>query len=84
MVGEVPSQIPRGADIPDRQEPPNLSSVLSQFAQDSRREELQRMGKGGFQDPVYMLKIFMFRARLAWTQVHFSVGLEAAPAPDRD
>src|SRR4029077_13830994 len=76
MVSEVPSQIPRGADIPNRQEPPNLPGVLRQITKDSGREELQGLGKDGFQDPVHVLKITMFRARLPRNQVQFSVGLQ--------
>ena len=76
MVGEVPSQIPRGADIPNRKKPPNLPGVLRQLAQDSGREELQGLGKDGFQEPVYVLKIVMFRARLPQKQVQFRVGLK--------
>ena len=39
MVGEVPSQIPRGADIPNRKKPSNLPGVLRQITKDSGREE---------------------------------------------
>jgi len=76
MIGEVPSQIPRGADIPNRKQPPNLPGVLRQLTQDSGREELQSLGKDSFQEPVHVLKIVMFRARLVRYQVQFSVGLK--------
>jgi hypothetical protein len=47
MVGEVPSQIPSGADVPNRKQSADLPGVLRQFAKNSCREELQSLGKGG-------------------------------------
>ena len=74
MVGEVPSQIARRTDIPNRQKFPNLPCVLRQIAKDSGGEEFQSLGKDGFQNPVHMLEIVMFRARFPRSQVQVSVG----------
>ena len=46
MVGEVPRHIPRGADVPDREQPPDLPGVLRQFAKNSRREIVELVATG--------------------------------------